>query len=193
MTHDELLDSMGLVKSIALKMLTADHPDFDDLVQDGFLGLMEAARKYDPTAGPKFATFAYYLIYRRMQDGARKRFGINAGFYNSNYRNRLKAKGQTVPKITHVPLHDYDRAYTPSDPTIAVDVERALATLTPRERGLLHEIYWEGLYRGDGKRPRHELQDLDGTRKLTRAGVSFVHRKALRKLAEPLHAYKVTA
>lgn len=192
MTRDEeILSHMGLVKRVALYMLPPNNPEFDDLVQDGVLGLMEALEKFDPTRSKFWWKFAWHRIHRRMQDGARKRSGVNSGY--RQYTQLAKEKGQAVPTVTHVPIDDRDRAYTPVDPAIAIDVENALKTLTPRERALLHEIYWEGLYRGDGKRPRHELQDLNGTRKLTRAGVSHVHRTALKKLAGPLDAYKVTA
>jgi RNA polymerase sigma factor (sigma-70 family) len=41
------------------------HPasaDLDDLVQEGYLGLLRAASKYDPTRGNKFSTVAFYWI-----------------------------------------------------------------------------------------------------------------------------------
>lgn len=37
-------------------------PDLDDLVQEGYLGLLRAANKYDPKRGNKFSTVAYYWI-----------------------------------------------------------------------------------------------------------------------------------
>lgn len=43
----------------------AKHPasaDLDDLVQEGYLGLLRAASKYDPKRGNKFSTVAYYWI-----------------------------------------------------------------------------------------------------------------------------------
>ena len=41
------------------------HPasaDLDDLVQEGYLGLLRAAGKYDPQRGNKFSTVAFYWI-----------------------------------------------------------------------------------------------------------------------------------
>ncbi len=37
-----------------------------DLVQDGFMGVMEAARRYDKAKGEKFSVYAVYWIYRYM-------------------------------------------------------------------------------------------------------------------------------
>jgi RNA polymerase sigma factor (sigma-70 family) len=41
------------------------HPasaDLDDLVQEGYVGLLRAAEKYDPSRGNKFSTVAFYWI-----------------------------------------------------------------------------------------------------------------------------------
>lgn len=37
-------------------------PDLDDLVQEGYIGMLNAASKYDPTRDNKFSTVAFYWI-----------------------------------------------------------------------------------------------------------------------------------
>lgn len=42
--------------------------DVDDLIQDGCLGLLEAAGRFDPERGTKFLTYAAYWIRKFMQE-----------------------------------------------------------------------------------------------------------------------------
>ena len=47
---------------------------YDELISAGFLGLLQAARRYDPSTGNKFSTFAAASIERRMYTEARRIF-----------------------------------------------------------------------------------------------------------------------
>lgn len=44
---------------------------FEDLVQDGFVGLLEAVERFDPDKGYRLSTYAVYWIRRRIRAGAR--------------------------------------------------------------------------------------------------------------------------
>lgn len=61
------------VRSIAgkVKKTVAKEIDFDDLVEYGMIGLLEAADRYDPKHGANFMTFAYYRIRGAIYDGLR--------------------------------------------------------------------------------------------------------------------------
>ncbi|MBT6177648.1 MAG: sigma-70 family RNA polymerase sigma factor [Deltaproteobacteria bacterium] len=61
------------VRSIAGKVRKKLPPDieFDDLVEYGMIGLLEAAQRFDPEAGANFMTFAYYRIRGAVYDGLR--------------------------------------------------------------------------------------------------------------------------
>jgi len=67
-------EGQGLVRSIALKVFRGlpVATDLDDLIAYGQLGLVEAAQAYDPTAGTKFTTFAYYRVRGAIYDGVSK-------------------------------------------------------------------------------------------------------------------------
>ena len=52
---------MGLVKSIARLYAGCGLP-FEDLVQEGSIGLIRAVERYDPTRGTSFSTYAVWLI-----------------------------------------------------------------------------------------------------------------------------------
>ena len=61
------------VRSIAGKVRKKLPPDieYDDLVEYGMIGLLEAAQRFDPEAGANFMTFAYYRIRGAVYDGLR--------------------------------------------------------------------------------------------------------------------------
>ena len=61
---------MPYVRSIAgkVKKTIAKEIEFDDLVEYGMIGLLEAADRYDPEHGANFMTFAYYRIRGAIYD-----------------------------------------------------------------------------------------------------------------------------
>jgi len=53
--------NVGLVKSIALKFLHSGEP-LDDLIQAGYIGLLNAVTNFDLARDTRFSTYATYLI-----------------------------------------------------------------------------------------------------------------------------------
>lgn len=92
-TEQDVMGNMGLVYKIAHTMqygLTNSLMDFDDLVSEGILGLMDAFNKYDPERGAKFSTYAGIRIRGRMMDAYRgsfwqKRQGRRQGLPTPSY------------------------------------------------------------------------------------------------------------
>ncbi len=69
-----IVEHLGLVKRVALH-LQSRVPRFielDDLMQAGMIGLIEAARSYDPEKGVNFENFAYVRVKGAMFDEVRK-------------------------------------------------------------------------------------------------------------------------
>jgi len=64
---------MPYVRSIAgkVKKGVAKEIEFEDLVEYGMIGLLEAADRFDPEQGANFMTFAYYRIRGAIYDGLR--------------------------------------------------------------------------------------------------------------------------
>ncbi len=59
--EDLIVQNMGLVKGIALRFC-GRGTDYEDLVQIGTIGMMKAARSFDPSYGTVFSTYAVPLI-----------------------------------------------------------------------------------------------------------------------------------
>jgi RNA polymerase sigma factor for flagellar operon FliA len=64
----------GLVRSIARKQLgkLPQHYELEELIADGWMGLMMAHDRFDPDRGVKFETFATYYIRGAMLDNLPK-------------------------------------------------------------------------------------------------------------------------
>lgn len=74
-TQEELVsESVGLVKRIACHLAGRLPPtvEFDDLMQAGMIGLLEAAANFDPARGASFETWAGIRVRGAMLDEVRK-------------------------------------------------------------------------------------------------------------------------
>jgi RNA polymerase sigma factor for flagellar operon FliA len=74
-TTERLVEEcQGLVRFLARQIhtRTSARLDLDDLIGYGQVGLMQAAREFDPEKGTKFSTFAYYRIRGAIYDGVNK-------------------------------------------------------------------------------------------------------------------------
>ncbi|MBQ6899728.1 MAG: sigma-70 family RNA polymerase sigma factor [Firmicutes bacterium] len=63
----DFLDQMarqhaGLVKSVALRLSRAYGEELDDLIQIGYIGLIKAAKRFEPERGLQFSTYAVPVI-----------------------------------------------------------------------------------------------------------------------------------
>ncbi len=71
-TSDKIIEQYSsLAKSIANKYSQYGVP-FEDLLQEGLLGILEAAKKYDESKGTKFSTYATYWIKKKVIEALEK-------------------------------------------------------------------------------------------------------------------------
>ncbi|WP_010585380.1 sigma-70 family RNA polymerase sigma factor [Schlesneria paludicola] len=74
-SKDRLVEEcQGLVRFLAqqIRSRTPSWVELDDLIGYGQVGLMQAARDFDPAQGTKFSTYAYYRIRGAIFDGVNK-------------------------------------------------------------------------------------------------------------------------
>ena len=69
-------ENAGLVKSVALRLSYACNEELDDLIQMGYIGLLKAARRFDPSLGFKFSTYAVPLIAGEIRSQLRDKGAI---------------------------------------------------------------------------------------------------------------------
>jgi len=60
--EEVMREHAGLVRSVALRLSYAYNEDIEDLMQIGYIGLIKAARRFDPDRGLKFSTYAVPMI-----------------------------------------------------------------------------------------------------------------------------------
>jgi len=80
--------NLGLVNKISRKMYFKNEQfSYEDLFQEGVIGLMKAISKFDPTEGCRFSTYSYYWIYCYI------------GRYNENHRGRIRIPSHITEKL----------------------------------------------------------------------------------------------
>ena len=151
----------------------------EDLINEGNLGLMKAAYRFDETRGFKFISYAVWWIKQSILQAIAEKTRM--------IRLPLNRVG-TLTKIGKVYSHleqEYERAPTSEeiaedsdvmDESLKEDVNHILNTLSQREARILRLYY--GLA---GEKP-HTLEEIGVMFKLTRERVRQIKEKALLKL-----------
>lgn len=120
--------------------------DRRELVAAGTFGLMEAARRFDVTAGASFETFATYRVRGAMLDEMRKA----APLTRAEHERSLDGDAPfVVPRVVFDSLLVDRRAPLDvpdfGDPLFSRRVRAAIARLPVRLRRLIVWRFWEGL------------------------------------------------
>ena len=124
--------NLRLVVSVARRYRGKGMP-FMDLVQEGNLGLLKAAQKFNPELGNEFSTFAVVKIRER----------IIRSFYDQGRRNTLSREdGEQVSKLSRIQRQLAEEFFR--DPTVE---ELAMAMKKPTSTIIdLINIMYEPLY-----------------------------------------------
>ena len=95
MKIDNVEKYLPLIKNIASRYSELPIP-FDDLVQEGYIGLLEAAKRFDKKKKTKFTTYATYWIKKKIL-AALDREKIDTTTSIKDSKN-VAAKEQKIPK-----------------------------------------------------------------------------------------------
>ncbi len=95
--REKLIENyLPLVKLVAGRIAISlpQYVDKDDLISNGFFGLLDAIEKYDPTRGIKFETYAVVRIRGSMLDAIRAQDWVP-----TSIRQKAKHYAQTVGQL----------------------------------------------------------------------------------------------
>lgn len=180
--HLELVDKIvrGMLRRLP------SHIDKADLIQQGRIGLMEAARRYDPTSAATFKTFATYRIRGEIIDGLRA---------HSQGRPAEAGWNESVESIGEsASAHAGDEVsgFVSSVKALSTAFELATSTVeNPLEESLEKQTLWTAVGRLP-ERERHvcellyrmdmTMQDIANVMGTSKASVSRLHKRALERL-----------
>ncbi|MCR5189502.1 MAG: RNA polymerase sigma factor RpoD/SigA [Treponema sp.] len=196
--QDKLVEAnLRFVVSIASKY--AGVMELDDLIDEGNLGLMHAAEKYDPSSKARFATYAAWWIKAYIQKAIRET-STGVKFPSNKYEEMKKTQWKFLSLDKVISSSD-DSTTTLSDfvfddkvvdaeeeyckKALVSDLWSSLDILDSRSRTVIIKRY--GL---DGNKPM-SLSQLGELMGLTRESIRQIEKKALAELKNntDLHEY----
>ncbi|MCW2923361.1 MAG: fliA [Thermoleophilia bacterium] len=182
--HLELVDKIvrGMLRRLP------SHIDKADLVQQGRIGLMEAARRYDPTSAASFKTFATYRIRGEIIDGLRAHSQGRPA--EAGWNESVESIGENAASAGG--NGDDVSGFMSSVKALSTAFELATSTVeNPLEESLEKTTLWTAVGRLP-ERERHvcellykmdmTMQDIANLMGTSKASVSRLHKRALERL-----------
>ena len=181
-------DNVNYVKSVA-NQYKAQGVDFDDLVSEGTLAMLMAARKFDASRGTKFVAYASPFIRKAMQAAIDKQ----AAMYRvPKDQKKFAPKGTGKAVSIDAPL-SVGNQYTLLDILVnqdakladdhaafaemLADLHRCVDSLEDRDRQVISKFYGLGV--------AHEtLAEIADDMQLKRERVRQIRDKAIRQIAK---------
>jgi RNA polymerase primary sigma factor len=149
----------------------------DDLIQEGNIGLIEAAKRYQPTADTKFLTYAKFWIRKSLnlalcQHGRTVRLPVNQEY--DIYKQKMKGESPNLANVRIDSKVGEDKDTTIgdlmlhddfNDPFANQDTDRImkvfLEVLKPTEKRIVELFY--GLNGGDGMSTKEVADEVGRT------------------------------
>lgn len=166
-------DNMGYVVTLA-RQYKSDILSTDDLVSEGSIGLMKAARRYDPSRGKPFVTFAAPYI----------RSSIEQAISRLDTATGVRSTDESLPVGSHnnyTLLNVLEDVNAPKADTLAEegtltdDLASAIGILSDREQAVVTRYYGIGT-------ERHTMAEIAQQLGLKRERIRQIRNQAVRKL-----------
>src|SRR6056300_606808 len=154
-----------------------------DLINEGNLGLIKAAQRFDETRGFKFISYAVWWIRQSILQALAEQSRIvrlplnkigSINKINKTYAF-LEQAHERAPSAEEI-AKELDMTVNDVKESLRTEIERALDTLTPREADVVR------LYFGLANQHAMTLEEIGETFDLTRERVRQIKEKAIRRL-----------
>ncbi len=169
---------LPLVRSVAARYASLGLP-FDDLVQEGCVGLLEAIDRWDRARGVPFEAFARFRVRVAIRDAltARARLIRLPKHVVESQRLVDPPRAIAIPEVEAAVTQDTEDEIVAREQQAAVD--RAVDGLSPRQR-----IVIKHRYGFDG--PEETLGQVAAELRLSRGRTLAIERQALARLRRSL-------
>lgn len=154
-----------------------------DRQQEAYLGLCQAASRFDPSRGVKFGTFAYYLIRQQLIRALHEAPFCRLPYHRSLAKKRRKLLRTTpleeVP-LSKLPIYEIEEKEDPS--FIKLKLEIGFLALNAKEKRAVKLRF--GLDKVDSP---HTLYEIGRQLLMTKQGVGYLLDSALSKMGRTFH------
>ncbi len=210
LSADELVRGhLWLVRAIAKKVLGTlpRHLELNDLIEDGALGLIAAARRYNSGLGIPFPLYAKHRIHGAIVDGLRRMDHLSRDSRSEAKRFEREQDSVSVDWRTFTATHDAcgnriafaggASAGTP-EPVAGVEwrpdimagheelsatLRSAMSTLPARYGEIVALYHWRGL----------TMREIGRSYGINESRVSQIHKRALELMAASLRSKGITS
>ncbi len=171
-----VLEHQALVHSIAIRIRRSYQidMDIDELISFGFMGLVEAANRFDPERGYRFSTFAYYRIRGAIIDGLAEIGPLPRPRARAFRPRRCATPIGTLPSDALSAHGALERAQS------MAMVRSEVGKLSERTRYLIERRYWGA----------ETLVDIGTELGISKSRASRIHSAAIRELRERMEVLK---
>lgn len=144
-TETLVFENIDLIENISRGMARRFYPYYkqDDIYQDGFLGLWDAAKRYDPDRVDSFRAYAILRITGSIIDSFRKQFMLNR-------KKRILRQDIQFEKLIHIGVKtNFDRINSNIDLDRYLGRVRNSKTFTKREKEVVNYMFIQGITRAE--------------------------------------------
>ena len=156
------LSLVGIIARSRIRRL-GRKVDLGDLISLGFIGLVDAAHRFNPDRGYRFNTFASWRIHGAISDGLRE---------------PGKRRGRNIQLDQSIDVDCFPSAecFRPEAPLVEsevkVAVRKAIGLLTAREKSIIELYHFENI----------GMREIAKRYGVSASAISFAHKRALGKL-----------